>query len=90
MPVIRGHRPQMADGQIFIYIFNAFATAFVVGSVLFPATWTTASYFMLGGSVEENLYPGASLDGMLFWTFASSIIASAIALARFLRRPVPG
>ena len=87
LPIIRGYRPRMTDGHIFIYIFNAFATAFVVGSLLIPAAWTTASFFTRGGSIEHNLYPGASLGGLMFWTFASSLITSVIALSRFFRRP---
>ncbi len=80
--ILRGMR-NLDEGKIFSYVFNAFGTAFVLGNLFFPAVWTSASYIIRRGTVEENLYPGAGIQSFMYWTFGISVLVGGVAIFRF-------
>ncbi len=83
LTIIRRGIPKFNEGQIFSYVYNAFSISFLIGHLFFPAIWTTAAFMIRGGTMEENLYPGAAVGSLMFWTFVSSLIATGVVLFRF-------
>ena len=72
------------DSRIFTYIYNAFVVGFITGNILVPVTWLTMSFILSGGTIEDNLYPGSSIESFLFWTFGMSLVISGVTLSRYL------
>ena len=83
LAVIRRGLGNLDEGKIFSSVFNAFGSAFALGNLFLPAVWTSASYIIRRGTVEENLYPGAGVQGFMYWTFGISVLVAGVVIYRF-------
>ena len=83
---IRGGWNTLEPRRLIDASLDSFTTAFAIGNVFLPALWTTASLAFKGGTIEDSMYPGASVKAFVGWVFVASFMAVGIALYRFILR----
>ena len=82
-------RQQDELGQLILVILESFGLVVLLIEGVLPGAWLIGSYALHGGPIENNLLPGASVDGLLRAMALGLTVSTVVGLPKYLRLLVP-